>query len=168
MSSFELKIDTSKFNALMARLSDKTRWRTILRTVSSVIAFKEVIQHFRDEKGPEGPWPDWSPAYKQYRAKLANRLATPSARKRARASGVQPVAFSKKLVLTGNLRQSFMTPFAPPSTDEVSVLSNHQPYSRRHDRGTGGMPQRQFMWLGNSGLELIAKNFLFSLSREGA
>jgi phage gpG-like protein len=165
MASFELKLDTSKWNEVMARLGDKSNWRSILRRVASVVAFKDVIAHFKDEKGPDGAWAEWSPSYKRQRERIADRLATPSARRRASRAGVKPVAFSKKLVLTGTLRQSFMTPFDRPSGNEVSVLVNHTPYARRHDLGGGNVPQRQFMWLSNNALDLIASNFLFSLKR---
>lgn len=165
----EIRLDTSGWDRFFKLVGDTSKWKKILRSVAAVISFKDVHDHFKRESGPKGAWKEWSPAYKNRREKMSAKFATPSAKRRAAASGKKPVDFSKKLVLTGTLQQSFITTSGrlagSDRGNDVAVLINPVVYANRHDQGTKGMPQRQFMWLSNNAMELIAKNFLFSLQR---
>lgn len=92
--------------------------------------FQDLVRHFEGERGPEGTWAPWSPAYAIQAAKRGQRQV---------------------LQNTGTLRQAL----APGNYREASegiVFFNPMVYAHRHDEGTGGMPKRSFMWLSDEGM----------------
>src|ERR1041385_123236 len=101
--------------------------------VLSPIVFKDVMQHFEQQRGSTGPWKAWSKAYAEH---------------------MQKIGKGGNLILqnTGRLRQSF-TPrnyrvvsdgllwFNPAKTESGF------PYAFAHDEGGPKLPKRDFMWL---------------------
>lgn len=167
--STEIKLDTSGWDSMLKRLSDKVNWKKMLRSIAAVVSYKDVQDHFKKEAGPSGGWKAWSEPYKKFRQGVSARKASASGKKRAAKQGKSPAGLAKILHLEGNLQQSFITSSGQlagsDKGENVAVLINPVKYAHRHDQGTKGMPQRQFMWLSNNAMDLIAKNFLFELKR---
>lgn len=168
MAEVEMKFDDSGWKKILSKLGNMKRALEIVKSIARVVAFKEVIQHFRDEKGERGTWPDWSPSYKEYRQRLAGRSATPRARKQASAQKIRLVELDKKLVLTGRLRQNFLPSNIKTKGNDSVVLFNPVEYASQHDQGSPSkrIPQRQFMWMSGHGMELMGKNFVSVWSKE--
>jgi len=122
----------------------------LLKSAFMTAGFKDLMQHFEDEKGPTGKWKSRSPETQiQYAIKnKINSRYNPS---------------NKILQLTGKLRGSIL----PTNTKKVSynaieIFANSK-YGHRHDSGTDGMPQREFMWFSEKAKDLMA-NIISSLA----
>lgn len=114
-----------------------------LMAAANIFGFKDIIEHFEDEKGPDGNWPK--------RSANTNRAYD--------ILGGSYSSSNKLLQLTGRLRGSFM----PGSSyikqnDRLSVTLFSDPtldYARVHDEGSDSMPKREFMWLSDKAKQLI-------------
>lgn len=122
---------------------------TLFKQLGGVISanvFKDIIDHFSEEEGEDGPWTDWSSSYVQQmfsKGKSGNRI----------------------LQDTGRLRNSFK-----PSNyraEEAGILFFNNaatkggfPYAAAHDIGGPKLPQRKFMWLSDMAMESIAEQTL--------
>lgn len=111
----------------------------------STFVFRDVLKHFEEERGPKGPWDEWSIAYASHMiaiGKHANRM----------------------LQFSGHLRQSFkptnwrkdergLVWFNPAKT------SSGFPYAAHHDAGrsSGEGNPRAFMWLSGKAMKDINK-----------
>lgn len=107
--------------------------KKIVETIN-VLVFKDIINHFATEKGPNGPWQEWSLGYRKYREKIGK-------------------GGGKILALTGRMRNA--TVLGSRGQDYLKWI-NKTPYAAKHDLGLEGMPQRQFMWLSPQITEEIA------------
>ncbi len=111
----------------------------------AAIAYKNVIRHFENEKGPNGSWKDWSPGY----TKLMKKI------------GMQD---NKILQFNGKLKQS-INPNEPDyrtSPGRITLFTNAEtsdgfPYAFAHNTGGPTLPKREFMWLDNKTQENLAK-----------
>ena len=107
----------------------------------SAIVYRDIIDHFSTETGPEGPWKPWSDSYQRFMASIGK-------------------GGNKILQDTGRLRNSFK-PANVRSTSEGLLwfndakLSSGFPYALAHDEGFGRLRQRQFMWLSDKAMEEI-------------
>jgi len=114
--------------------------------------FADIIDHFENEEGPNGPWQQRSEPYK---------------------SIIEGKGFTKILQVTGNLRQGFQPIQGGGNLRKTSdgilwfnkaKTSNGFPYAAAHDEGTAKLPQRKFMWLSQKRLDkmgdLILKKVL--------
>lgn len=106
----------------------------------SAIVYRDIMEHFKQEVGPTGPWAEWSPSYR----KALDRMGR---------SG------NKKLQFTGKLRQTF-TPqsFRTDKTKGVhwynpAKTNSGFPYAYHHNEGA--LKPRPFMWLSDKALEDI-------------
>lgn len=114
--------------------------KKVIGLLSSIV-YRDIIDHFSTESGPDGPWKPWSDRYQAFMADIGK-------------SG------NKILQDTGRLRNSFK-PTNVRSTSEGLLwfndakLPNGYPYAFAHDVGYGRVPQRQFMWLSNQAIENI-------------
>lgn len=128
-------------SAIQSKVKDPS---ALLKTAFMTAGFKDIIQHFNDEKGPMGKWKSRS-AETQAQYALRNK----------RDSRYNPS--NKILQLTGNMRKSIL----PTNTKKISKnaieIFNTAEYSHRHDSGTDGMPQREFMWFSNDAKERMAQ-----------
>src|SRR3990167_2766541 len=134
-------------SAIHAKVKDPS---ALLKAAFMTAGFKDIIQHFEDERGPSGKWKPRSAATQaQYATKSkSNARYNPS---------------NKILQLTGNMRKSVL----PGNTKKIShnaieVFANSV-YGHRHDSGTDGMPQREFMWFSDKAQGLMA-NIISSLA----
>lgn len=123
-------------------------------TALSAVVFRDIMQHFSDERGPDGAWHPWSQAYQAHMEKRGK-------------------AGNKILQDTGRLRQSF----TPQNWRQVSEgilwfnaarTSTGFPYAAAHDRGGPVLPKRPFMWLGRDAKETMGRVTLDFITQEKA
>lgn len=123
-----------------------------IAALMKVVVYRDVIEHFKDERGPRGRWARWSRAYEAH----LNRTGKGQ---------------NKKLQYNGRLRQSFV-----PGRyenwrllkDGVLFFNNAKtkggfPYAEAHDEGgsvPGRPPARPFMWVSGNAMSDIANNIL--------
>ena len=157
----ELRINLNKtgWNNLMNKINaNRARSIQLLKTLSKIIAFKEVIKHFKDKRGKNKPWPKRrNSTQERYGNIESGRWKTPS--------GYQAGMFNpgnELLVLTGNLRQAFSKDNLRQEGGNSVVLFNPMEYAGVHNLGNKakGIPQRQFMWISKSGADLMAKGLV--------
>lgn len=142
-TKFKVTLESSRVLAMIVGIGDKLRWKRALRSVVSLFAFKDIIDHFRKEQGPDGRWPSLKPSYAKWKRKQGK---------------------TKMLQFTGQLRQNFL-PSNIRDNDESSVtLFNPTEYAGQHDRGEG-VPERKFMWIGGRAQNLMDKALLSEILR---
>lgn len=105
--------------------------------ILSPLVFKDVVDHFEEERGPKGRWKAWSKAYAEHMERIGK-------------------GGNKILQDTGRLRQGF-TPSRFRTVSEGILWYNPVKYARRHDEGDGRAPARPFMWLGSEARESISQ-----------
>ena len=152
MSDIKATLDIKDWNSTLENIKKNVRNPfELLQTAYGTLGYKNIIEHFNNESGPEGPW--------KKRSFETNRVYQMLGKKNARYS-----ANNKILQLTGLLRQS-ITPTSTKRFDSNAILifSNVR-YSGKHDRGEEGMPKRSFMWFSEKVktmmAELISKNVM--------
>lgn len=160
MSDTVVELDTTEWDGLLEKMtSNLAKAQAILRMAAQAFAFQDIIQHFADESGPDGRWPDWSPATQAIYAQ--------------RGWGG-----NKLLQATGKLRQSLLPgqgKITEEGRDAVRLFSNVE-YSALHNYGgpflawgkyPARMPQREFMWLSDDVQDKIVST-VAQLILEGA
>lgn len=132
---------TSFLSSVQSKIKDPS---ALLKTAFMTAGFQDIIKHFQDEKGPDGKW----------RPRSAETQAQYSLRNK-RDSRYNPS--NKLLQLTGFMRKAIL----PTNTKKISKnaieIFNNAEYSNRHDMGTDGMPQREFMWFSDSAKDRMAQ-----------
>lgn len=121
----------------------------------SPIAFANVMKHFQQEMGPEGPWSPWSSSY----------IKQIMSRKRKPANILQD---------NGRLRNSVIPAIGIKGRkNEIPILVNKAkttknfPYAAHHDEGkSDGKKPREFMWLDDTALGNLAIETLDFLDKE--
>jgi phage gpG-like protein len=119
----------------------------------SAIIFKDVIEHFEKEEGPNGKWKPWSAIYRKHMADIGK-------------SG------NKILQFDGRMRNTFKPTNSRASSDGISWFNNAKtkggfPYAAAHDEGGGKLPQREFMWASDNALEKMAGQTLAFILEAG-
>ena len=126
-----------------------------LRTAAMTFGFTNIIEHFKNEEGPEGKWPAWSESYKKWRYKSV------SAKKIA--AGRTP----RMLQLSGILRNSLLQGKTGSGIKKVGrtgvLMFTKVPYSGKHNYGEGKIPKREFMWLSGETKQKMVDYLLDSL-----
>lgn len=110
----------------------------------AVFIFKDVMDHFAKEEGPDGRWQKWTKAY-ETRSKLRGH--------------------TKILQDSGFLRNNFKHANYRKVPDGVAWFNDAQtkggfPYAYAHDNDEAPrtrLPRRSFMWLSDKMLEKIAE-----------
>lgn len=117
----------------------------------SATVFRDIMEHFEREEGPDGKWQKWSDSYKKYLAKI-NR------------SG------NKILQFDGRLRQNFTPQKVKKSSQGILWYNNAQvkgfPYAAAHNEGGGKLPKRTFMWASEQAVEKMAEQTLSFIVEE--
>jgi len=117
----EVRFESKEWDAMIKKINDSVKDpKPLLRAAFATRGFRDIIQHFEQEKGPDGQWK---------RSKRAEREG------------------GKTLQDTGNLRNGFLPGNISNKGKDAIVFFNPVPYSGQHDEGTDGMPQREFMYL---------------------
>lgn len=119
----------------------------------SAIVYKDVNSHFEEEKGPKGKWKAWSSIYQQH----------------MKAVGKQG---NKILQDSGRLRNNFKPTKVKSSSNGILWFNDAKTksgfgYAGAHDNGSGNLPQRDFMWLSDDGLESVSRQTLQFMLDEG-
>jgi len=109
----------SNTGALMARVS--------------VLGFQDVMDHFRNKDGSEGPW---------------KPLKSSTIKRRRKNSSVP-------LQDTGRLRTSIL----PSATINEAKVSTNLSYAQFHNFGTQRIPKREFMWLSDTATQRVLGMF---------
>lgn len=140
--------DDEKVNRLLKKLTEKVaavsdKKRSFVELLSANV-LADIIDHFETERGPDGPWKQWSPGYRKW------RMSGVSKANLSKGRGFIP----KILHLTGRLKQGWQP--ANVRTSPAGVLwFNPVPYGKKHDEGSDGMPERKFAWLSSKAIKKI-------------
>lgn len=126
----------------------------VLSAAYGTRGYRDIIDHFEKEEGPNGKWASRSDATQR---SYASR----------QRSDAKYSPFNKILQLSGDTRKSITpTSYKKEGRDAIKVFAGTN-YSGQHDRGEGGLPQRSFMWLSKSALQDMAKIILGLLTKDG-
>jgi phage gpG-like protein len=147
-----LKTDFKGINAFIKDKIDKANNMQIPMKQSTVIMFRDVIEHFTREEGPSGKWVKLKPA-------TAHAFVTEKHRR----------GYEHILVNKGHLRNSLQGFNAPKGGGEIGTnyakIFTNVEYASAHQEGTKFIPQRKFMWLSEKAKDdivTIFKNYFMS------
>jgi phage gpG-like protein len=153
MANVVLKIDTAEWDKFLASIKAKgANPFPVLKTAYETIGYKDLMDHFQRQEGPEGQWPPRrAETNRAYDAIAAGRRQPPSGSPRAayRSS-------NKLLQLTGNLRQSISPTGAKRLNAHTAVVYANAPYAGAHEEGRQKLPVRSFMWISDNAMEKMA------------
>ena len=101
----------------------------------SSIVFRDIIQHFERQEGPNGKWVPLSPRYQKYMLSIGK---------------------GNNLILsdTGRLRQGWQPARYRLAKDGI-LWFNPVAYAAQHDEGIFPYPQRKFTWLSTGAIKDI-------------
>lgn len=109
----------------------------------SAVVFRDIMDHFESEKGPDGAWSPWSAFYADHMQRIGK-------------------GGNKILQDSGHLRQAFQPTNYRASSDGITWFNPAKtkkgfPYAFAHDEGGPKLPARTFMWLSEDASEKIAQ-----------
>lgn len=136
----EFEFENEQWQSFLKKINLK--WKDIenrkeFSNLASIVAFGDIIEHFEEERGPDGKWKPWSKMWAQRRELMG------------RGSG-------KILQLTGRLRGSLFPDKGRSKPNNLGVLLyTNVVYAAAHQYGTDKLPARPFMWLSNKGMERL-------------
>lgn len=119
----------------------------------SAIVYSDINTHFKEQKGSEGSWKDWSTSYTKHMEKIGR-------------SGNMILQFN------GKLRNNFKPTDVKSSSKGIMWFNDAKtkkgfPYAAAHDKGGPKLPKRDFMWLSDSSMEKISVQTLQFMIDEG-
>jgi hypothetical protein len=162
MSEPVLELDTKEWDDLLEKMvSNLKRAQALLKTAALAYGFADIIDHFSEERGPDGGWTPRSPITQFRYAMIQSGQWRPP--KGMRQGSFRPS--NKLLQLTGAMRMEMLPKagaahIALEGGDAVRLFNNAA-YSGRQNDGGGGIPARPFMWLSEEAqdkmLDTIAK-----------
>lgn len=139
MVDLKIEFDAVKAVGMISYINNHARWMRVLKALVATIAFRDVIDHFKNEEGPGGKWPTLSASYEKWKLKKG---------------------LTKQLVLTGHLRQNFLHSNVRDEGNSAVAFFNPVEYAGLHDQGRGKIKQRQFMWLSGKASGFIAQGLV--------
>lgn len=159
-------LDISEWDTFLTQLSGRYKNASAyLKLAIETKGRQDVLDHFREQKGPDGPW-------KPRSAKTQEAYANYASGKWKLPKGSGHMAkynpSNLLLILSGRLRGSIQ----PSGQDggvrvigpDAVMLYSAVEYSRAHDQGVPGrLPKREFMYLSEKGRESVAEVFLGAL-----
>jgi len=130
------KFQKEKLALLMKKVGDQSQ----PLKESVLIVWRDIMDHFRDESGPEGKWTPLNPKTLARRRQGKGRFS------------------AKILQDTGRLRQSVVTEL---SQNQGKVGTNMD-YARTHQKGDSSrnIPQREFIWVSRQAADQLFKRFI--------
>lgn len=164
MANTHAEIDDREIRAFLKRIGNRINTKALSR-ISTNFVFRDVMDHFKNEQGPDGAWKKWSDSYiaqlngEVFFFRRNGRLMVGSPGKKSRHAG------GKKLQDTGRLRQSFTTANYRVNQNQIiwfnqAKTKNGFPYAYAHDTGGPKLPQRRFMWLSKSAFNELTNSYL--------
>lgn len=141
---FEDKDANLFFKNMLEKLKDIEDGRDTFVSILSTFVFRDVMDHFKKEEGPEGAWPAWDKVYAEHMKKRGRK---------------------KKLQDTGFLRNSFQ-PYKVKKIPDGLMWFNTAPYAKSHDEGIKQKP-RPFMWLSQAAADKMSTAVLRYIQSEG-
>lgn len=150
----EIEFDDEELRKFIESVISKTKnlekQKEIVGAISAIV-FRDVMQHFADEQGPNGKWKAWSKIYADHMKQIGR-------------------GGNKLLQWSGRLRQTFQPTKYKIQPHAVTWFNNAKtkagfPYAFAHDTGEG-VPERSFMWLSNQSMETITKIVLDKILEE--
>ena len=142
-----------------------------IKRVIDMIAFQDIIEHFRKEEGPDGSWDPWSSIYSQHMARVGrsgNKILQWNGRlrqnlnhkSRFKKDGLE--WFNNATVSSVSRPQSGTSSGKSHGGSEPKIAIKRRggsgteyPYAWGHDTGDGKLPARPFMWLSDKAMEKI-------------
>ncbi|WP_020403759.1 phage virion morphogenesis protein [Gracilimonas tropica] len=120
--------------------------KELTATISETM-LSDISQHFEDEKGPDGPWPDLAESTKEERRKKGYWPGK-ILQRQSRGSG-----------LLGSLQPEYDDNSAGVTTNKVYAAAHNFGLGERSVVASGksmpAIPQREFMWLSTEAREEI-------------
>ncbi len=140
MADVKISIDSKHTEELLTRLGKNVeeisgRGKRYVGLLSAIV-YRDLIEHFERQEGPEGRWAPWSEGYKRYLARVGK-------------SG------NMILIDTGRLRQGWQ-PSRYRLTEGGVLWFNPVSYGANHEEGIG-VPRRRFAWLSDRAVKEIEK-----------
>lgn len=138
---FEDKIVRNFLKDISRNMKSPEKVEQIVAAFSAIV-FKDVMSHFKDEKGPDGSWKAWSRSYQRHMEKIGR-------------------SNNKILQFSGRLRQNFKPEKRRIKKDQWAWFNDAKtkggfPYAWAHNEGTGKLPRRRYMWLSSKALDTMA------------
>ena len=140
-----------QFLKALGKIDRKGRLKEFARKISAPIVFKDVMDHFAKEMGPDGKWKEWSPRYAdqmEKKGKQSNKILQDGTDMRQQ--------FKPQNYKLGSLKGSLIWLNSAETEDGF-------PYAYAHDNDEeprSKLPQRSFMWLSDSAMNKIAEEAL--------
>lgn len=158
MATTFAKLDDKAVRKYLAGIKNKMRFPAkVMRTFANIWGFKDIIKHFREERGEKGKWQRRSKATQLKYAMINQGKAKPPRGTARRA--YNPA--NKILQLTGMMRKSLIGGNAKIIGKESVLLKTNVPYSGKHDRGIPGkLVKRNFMWISAKAKENMLRGML--------
>lgn len=144
MANAEFKFEDKQWQKLLKKIN--TKWKDIgdrkkFSDLVSIVVFKDIIDHFDQEQGPDGKWIRWSDLYRKHLEKIGR-------------------GGNKILNFSGRLRGSITPQKGKKKTSSLGVLlySNIE-YAAAHQYGNQkrNLPARPFMWLSGEGMKNLVQ-----------
>lgn len=176
----ELRKTLAGYLSRMAALSGYSQGGTkgkYVKLISGVV-YRDIVDHFKKEEGPEGKWTPWSSSYELCIAGIIFFRRIGSRTVMFFSDEVEnppkPPRNDGKILQTqkGFLRQNFK-PSNVRNTSEGLLWFNDAktksgfPYAAAHNEGGPKLPARTFMWLSEQAMTDVENNTLqFMLEKE--
>lgn len=112
----------------------------------SAIVFRDIIQHFDKQEGPDGAWRQWSPSYTRFMQSIGR-------------------SSNRILQFSGRMRMAFQPTNVKTTAEGIAWFNPAKtktgfPYAAAHDEGGPQLPQRKFMWLSGEAMSDIESKIL--------
>lgn len=119
----------------------------------SAIVYADVIRHFEQERGSNGPWDKWSQFYRDQMEE-------------------QGKGGNKILQDTGRLRNTFKPQKNRVVPNGILWFNDAKtktgfPYAAAHEYGGSRLPMRNFMWLSKQAMDKIGEQTLQFMLEKG-
>lgn len=161
-----VKFDYGQWDsAIKNTLNALVRKDDLLRRAFNIFGIKDLIEHFRDQRGPKDAWKPRAQATQDAYARILAGLRKPG-------KGTARAAYDPSnliLQLTGNLRKSLLNPSIRTKSGDTIEVYSESPYGAAHDEGSSkrGLPQREFMWLSDDAQENMTNAILETVMKGG-
>lgn len=138
-----IKYDAKKALQLTGKTVDRMSKNNTIMDVIAIMAWKGVLDNFKNEEGKKRPWPKWS-------KKLPNGTRKFYSTRPYGRGG------SKLLQDTGLLRNSIR----PISKNNEAHVYTRTKYAGAHQFGTKNIPKRDFMWIAQKKINEMSRKFI--------